>query len=163
MSSSASETPLGFIRPELRTLVSEPPTGEGWVHEIKYDGYRTVVVADRGRVRAFTRNSNDWSRAYRRMIEACGKLAYKSAVIDGEMVVQDENGLTDFNALRSAIYTEPHRLVLFTFDLVHLDGQDLRLRPLMERRALLRKLIKSDRVLRRSALGAVGMGSRWSA
>ena len=97
------------------------------------------------------------------MIEACGKLAYKSAVIDGEMVVQDENGLTDFNALRSAIYTEPHRLVLFTFDLVHLDGQDLRLRPLMERRALLRKLIKSDQVLRRSALGAVGMGSRWSA
>jgi ATP-dependent DNA ligase len=66
MSSSASETPLGFIRPELPTLVSEPPAGEGWIYEIKYDGYRTMVVADRGRIRAFTRNGNDWSRAYRR-------------------------------------------------------------------------------------------------
>src|SRR4051794_16287949 len=56
------------------------------------------------------------------------------------MVVQDEHGLTDFNALRSAIYTAPHRLVLFAFDLLHLDGQDLRRRPLMERRALLRRV-----------------------
>ena len=60
------------------------------------------------------------------MVEACGKLACKAAVIDGEMVVQDEHGITDFHALRSAIYTAPHRLVLFAFDLLHLDGQDLR-------------------------------------
>ncbi len=60
------------------------------------------------------------------------------------MVVQDENGLTDFDALRSAIYTAPHRLVFFAFDLLHLDGQDLRGQPLMERRALLRKLVKQD-------------------
>jgi ATP-dependent DNA ligase len=58
------------------------------------------------------------------------------------MVVQDEHGLTDFNALRSAIYTAPHRLVLFAFDLLHLDGQDLRRTPLMERRTALRKLIE---------------------
>jgi ATP-dependent DNA ligase len=62
MSSSASETPLGFIRPELPILVSEPPTGEGWVHEIEYDGYRILVVMDRDRIRAFSRNGNDWSR-----------------------------------------------------------------------------------------------------
>ena len=78
------------------------------------------------------------------MIEICGRLACKSAVIDGEMVVQDENGLTDFNALRSAIYTAPHRLVLFAFDLLHLDGQDQRRQPLMERRALLRSLVEPD-------------------
>ena len=140
---SASET-LGFIKPELPTLVPEPPTGEGWIHEIKYDGYRTLIVIDRGQVRAFTRNGNDWTRAYRRVVEACGKLACKTALIDGEMVVQDEHGITDFNALRSAIYTAPHRLVFFAFDLLHLDGQDLRGHPLMERRALLRKLIKPD-------------------
>src|SRR3954447_15065569 len=140
MSSSASETRLGFIRPELPTLVSEPPTGEGWIHEIKYDGYRTLIALDGDRCRAFIRNGNDWSSSYSRVIEVCGRLACKSAVIDGEMVVQDENGLTDFNALRSAIYKAPHRLVFFTFDLLHLDDQDLRTRPLMERRALLRSL-----------------------
>jgi bifunctional non-homologous end joining protein LigD len=141
---SASNTGLGFIKLELLTLVPEPPTGEGWIHEIKYDGYRTLIVIDRGQVRAFTRNGNDWTRAYRRVVDACGKLACETALIDGEMVVQDEHGITDFYALRSAIYTAPHRLVFFAFDLLHLDGQDLRGQPLMERRALLRKLVKQD-------------------
>ena len=141
---TAPET-LGFIKPELPTLVPEPPAGEGWIHEIKYDGYRTLIVIDRGQVRAFTRNGNDWTRAYRRVVEACGKLACETALIDGEMVVQDEHGLTDFHALRSAIYTTPQRIVLFAFDLLHLNGKDLRGCPLLERRALLRKLIKSDK------------------
>jgi hypothetical protein len=69
MPRSASNTPLGFIKPELPTLVPEPPTG--WIHEIKYDGYRTLIVIDRGQVRAFTRNGNDWTRAYRRVVDAC--------------------------------------------------------------------------------------------
>ena len=83
-------------------------------------------------------------RAYRRVVDACCKLKCESALIDGEMVVQDEHGITDFHALRSAIYTAPHRLVFFAFDLLHLDGQDLRGQPLMERRAALRKLIEPD-------------------
>jgi bifunctional non-homologous end joining protein LigD len=107
--------------------------------------YGNVVVADRDRVRAFTRNGNDWTRAYRRVVDACGRLACETALIDGEMVVQDEHGLTDFNALRSAIYTAPHRLVLFAFDLLHINGQDLRGHPLLERRVLLRALIKPDK------------------
>jgi bifunctional non-homologous end joining protein LigD len=131
--------------------VLEPPSGEGWIHEIKYDGYRTLIVIDRGQVRAFTRNGNDWTRAYRRVVDACGKLACETALIDGEMVVQDEHGITDFYALRSAIYTAPHRLVFFAFDLLHLDGQDLRGQPLMERRALLRKLVKQDPAPRSSS------------
>jgi DNA ligase D-like protein (predicted ligase) len=144
MSCSAS-VPLGFIKPELPTLVPEPPTGEGWIHEIKYDGYRTLMVIDRGQVRAFTRNGNDWTRAYRRVVDACCKLKCESALVDGEMVVQDERGITEFHALRSAIYTAPDRIVFFAFDLLHLDGQDLRRHPLMERRALLRKLIRPDK------------------
>ncbi len=139
----ASET-LGFIKPEFPTLVPEPPAGEGWIHEIKHDGYRTLIVIDRGQVRAFTRNGNDWTRAYRRVVEACGKLACETALIDGEMVVQDENGISDFDALRSAIHKAPHRLVFFAFDLLHLDGEDLRRMPLIERRAALRKLIEPD-------------------
>ena len=66
----ASNTGLGFIRPESPTLVPEPPTGEGWIHEIKYDGYRTLIVIDRGQVRAFTRNGNDWSAAYQRVVRS---------------------------------------------------------------------------------------------
>ena len=67
MSRSASETLFGFIKPELPILVPEPPAGEGWIHEIKYDGYRTLIVIDRGQVRAFTRNGNDLdSWVYRR-------------------------------------------------------------------------------------------------
>ncbi len=144
MSRSASETRLGFIKPELPTLVPEPPTGEGWIYEIKHDGYRTLVVMDRGQVRAFTRNGNDWTRAYRGWSRLAASWPARLPCIDGEMVVQDEHGITDFHALRSAIYTAPHRLVLFAFDLLHLDGQDLRGRPLMERRALLRRLITPD-------------------
>ncbi len=141
---SASNSTLGFIKPELPTLVPEPPTGEGWIYEIKYDGYRTLIVIDGGQVRAFTRNGNDWTRAYKRVVDACGKLKCELALIDGEMVVQDEHGISDFDALRSAIHKAPHRIVFFAFDLLHLNGQDLRGCPLLERRALLRKLIKPD-------------------
>jgi ATP-dependent DNA ligase len=93
---------LAFIKPELPTLVPEPPTGEGWIHEIKHDGYHTLLVIDRGQVRAFTRNGNDWTNAYHRVVEAGSRLACETALIDGEMVVQDEHGITDFYALRSA-------------------------------------------------------------
>jgi DNA ligase D-like protein (predicted ligase) len=142
---SASSTGPRFIKPELPTLVPEPPTGEGWIHEIKHDGYRTLIVIDGGQVRAFTKNGTVWTAAYRRVVDACSKLACKAAVLDGEMVVQDERGVTDFHALRSAIHTAPHRIVFFAFDLLHLEGQDLRGQPLMERRALLRKLIRPDK------------------
>ena len=101
------------------------------IHEIKYDGYRTLIAINRGQVRAFTRNGNDWTRAYKRVVSACTRLACETALIDGEMVVQDEHGITDFHALRSAIYTAPHRIIFFAFDLLHLNGQDLRGRPLI--------------------------------
>ena len=125
-------TSLGFIKLEIPTAVPEPPTGEGWIHEIKYDGYRTLIVIDQGKVRAYSRPGKDWTGPYRRVVDAAGKLPCKAALIDGEMIVQDENGISDFDALRSAIYTAPHRLVFFAFDLLHLDGQDLRGAPLME-------------------------------
>jgi ATP-dependent DNA ligase len=94
---------LGFIRLEIPTLLPEPPSGDGWIHEIKYDGYRTLIVIDEGRVRAFTRNGNDWTAAYRRVVDACGRLDCRTALLDGEIVVQDEHGITDFHAPRSAI------------------------------------------------------------
>jgi hypothetical protein len=77
--------------------VREPPSGEGWIHEIKHDGY-TLIVIDGGSVRAFSRNGRDWTGPYRRVVEAAGKLPCKSALIDGELIVQDENGISDFEA-----------------------------------------------------------------
>jgi ATP-dependent DNA ligase len=71
MSGSASQTHLGFIKLEIPTPVPEPPTGEGWIHEIRYDGYRTLIAINRGQVRAFTRNGNDWTRAYKWRVGAC--------------------------------------------------------------------------------------------
>jgi bifunctional non-homologous end joining protein LigD len=121
MSCSASVSPLGFIKLEIPTPVPEPPTGEGWIHEIKYDGYRTLIVIDQGKVRAYSRRGRDWTGPYRRVVDACAKLGCKAAVIDGEVVVQDENGIFDFDALRSAIHKAPHRIVFFAFDLLHQD------------------------------------------
>jgi bifunctional non-homologous end joining protein LigD len=109
---------LGFIKPELPTLVPEPLTGEGWIHEIKYDGYRTLIIIDQGRVRAFSRQGRDWTGPYRRVADACARLPCRAAILDGEIVVQDENGKSDFEALRSAIYKAPHRIVFFAFDLL---------------------------------------------
>jgi hypothetical protein len=107
----------------IPTLVPEPPSGAGWVHEIKHDGYRTLIVIDQGKVRAFSRPGKDWTGPYRRVINACANLGCKAALIDGEVVVQDENGISDFEALRSAIHKVPHRLVFFAFDLLHVDGK----------------------------------------
>jgi len=141
---SSAPSSLGFVKPEILTLVPEPPSGDGWIHEIKHDGYRTLIVIDNDRVRAFSRHGRDWTGPYNRVVDACAKLRCKAALIDGEMIVQDENGISDFDALRSAIYKARHRLVLFALDLLHLDAKDLRRTPLLERRAALRKLIKQD-------------------
>ena len=132
---------LGFVAPQVPTLVSKPPAGDAWIHEVKHDGYRTVLVLQDGAARAFTRNGHDWSPRYAPICRAAETLACRSAVFDGEMVVQDENGVSDFGLLKSAIAHEPERLVFIAFDLIHLDGRDLRGDPLVERRAKLRALI----------------------
>ncbi len=125
----------------LPTLVTAPPTGESWLHEIKYDGYRTEVVIDQDEVGAFTRNGHDWTERYPGIVDAGGALPCSTAILDGEVAVQDEGGVTDFQALRSAIAGERHRLTFFAFDLLHLNGNDLRKRPVEVRRAMLEKLI----------------------
>jgi DNA ligase D-like protein (predicted ligase) len=142
--SLSTPAPLGFIRPEIPSLVPEPPSGEGWIHEIKHDGYRTLIIIDQGKVRAFSRHGRDWTGPYRRVIDAAGKLSCQAAILDGEIIVQDESGISDFDALRSAIHKAPNRIVFFAFELLHLDGQDLRRTPLVERRAALRRLIEPD-------------------
>jgi ATP-dependent DNA ligase len=127
-----------FIAPQIPVLSAKPPMGAGWIHEIKHDGFRTLIRLAGKDVRAFTRSGLDWSDKYQRVIEACRKLRCRSALIDGEIIVQDEKGVSDFAALRAAIEWEPHRLVMFGFDLLFLDGADLRTtasKPLKSSRA----------------------------
>jgi DNA ligase D-like protein (predicted ligase) len=122
----------------LPSLAAEPPASDKWQHEIKHDGYRTLLVVDRGAVRAYTRNRNDWTDRYRPIVAAAAGLRCRSAVIDGEVIVQDEAGCSDFEAIRYAMANAPHRLVFFAFDAPFLNGEDLRDAPLEERRELLR-------------------------
>ena len=147
MQKKTSRTPT-FISPQVPILFLRP-SGSGWIHEIKHDGFRTLIRIVGKDVRAFTRNGYDWSDKYAHVINSCHKLACRSALIDGEIIVQDKNGVSDFAALRAAIDREPHRLVMFTFDLLFLEGADLRREPLWHRREKLRQLIQHDR---RSAL-----------
>jgi ATP-dependent DNA ligase len=107
-------------------LSAEPPAGTGWIHEIKQDGFRTLIRVTGKDVRAFTRSGLDWSDKYGPVLETCRELRCRSALIDGEIIVQNKAGISDFAALRAAIDHEPHRLLLFAFDLLFLNGADLR-------------------------------------
>lgn len=140
---SVRATSLHFIQPMSPTLVAEPPAGGGWLHEIKHDGFRTQIIIQGGVARAFSRNGLDWTSEYGPIVDAAGRLGCDTAILDGEVAVQDERGLTDFGALRSAMKHASHRLIFFAFDLLHLDGEDLRNRPIEARRASLEELLAS--------------------
>src|SRR6476660_3541713 len=135
---------LRFIEPQLASSVEKPPEGKHWIHEIKHDGYRSQVVIERGQVRVFSRNGHDWSDRYPSIVRAAASLRCKSAIIDGEAIVQDGNGASDFEALSSAMRRQPHSIILYAFDLLHLDGRDLRQQALIERRASLKTLLGAD-------------------
>src|SRR5688572_28480308 len=133
-----------FIAPQVPILSAEPPEGDGWIHEIKHDGFRTLLRIDRGNIRAFTRGGHDWSDRYQRIVTAGAELNCGSALIDGEVIVQNERGVSDFAAFRAAIDREPHRLVMFAFDLLFFNSRDWRREPLCERRARLEGLIPKN-------------------
>jgi ATP-dependent DNA ligase len=99
---------LRFIEPQLPSLVEEPPEGKHWIHEIKHDGYRSMVVLEGGKARVFTRNGHDWSDRYPSIVGAASNLC----LIDGEAIVQDEYGRSDFESLQSAMKTRPHSILL---------------------------------------------------
>ena len=85
--------PLSFIRPLLPSLVAVPPEGDGWIHEVKHDGYRTIVVVEDGRARAFTRNGHDWTGRFARIATAATALPCRAVILDGETIVQNERGI----------------------------------------------------------------------
>jgi bifunctional non-homologous end joining protein LigD len=141
----AKKAPMpASLEPQLATLVEEAPQGSDWVHEIKLDGYRALIRVEKGKATAWSRNGNDWSRPFAPIVLACASLPCKTAWIDGEVCVVKADGRTDFQALQADLGAgRTDRLVMYAFDLVYLDGYDLRRAPLLERKRLLRDLIEA--------------------
>jgi bifunctional non-homologous end joining protein LigD len=135
------------IQPQLARLATAVPTGEGWVYEIKYDGYRLVCTLQNGVAQLWTRNQLDWTHRFAAIAAAAAELPVQSAILDGEVVALDENGVSNFQALQNSLKgIESRPLVYYDFDLLHLNGEDLQKLPLTERKARLQKLLGSDNV-----------------
>ncbi|HVM99330.1 MAG TPA: DNA ligase D [Caulobacteraceae bacterium] len=129
-------------RPQLASAADMAPRGKGWLHEIKHDGYRTLVFFEGGRVKLITRNGHDWTYRYSALAKAFEKLPCKSAILDGEVVVQDPRGVTSLDLLEKALSEgDSHAMTYFAFDLVYLDGFDLSGVKLIDRKAALAGLI----------------------
>jgi len=129
--------------PQLATAVTRPPTGPGWLFEPKLDGYRVLCRLEDGHATVLTRRGNDWTERFAGIAAAVGALPCRTALIDGEAVVFDARGVTSFQRLQNALTTTGAPIVLVAFDLLHLDGWDLTRVPLVERKALLARLLEN--------------------
>jgi bifunctional non-homologous end joining protein LigD len=131
----------GFIEPALATAIGNVPNGERWIHEIKFDGYRVQVHLANEAIKVYTRRGNDWTNRFRKIADDAWHISAGSTIIDGEVVVPAADGTTDFSVLQNELKGKSTRIVLVAFDLLYLNGYDLRKLPLMERKAHLKKLI----------------------
>jgi bifunctional non-homologous end joining protein LigD len=131
----------GFIPPALETKIDKPPTGERWIHEIKFDGYRVQLHMANDDIKMFTRNGNDWTKRFRKVAADAYLINAKSAIVDGEIVVPAADGTTDFSVLQNELKGTSDKIVMVAFDILYLNGQDIRKLPLLERKAILEKLI----------------------
>jgi len=139
--SEVAEAPRD-LSPQLCTLAETVPAGAGWVHEIKFDGYRLLAHVGNGGVRLMTRGNKDWTTKFRPIEHAIKELKCENAVVDGEAVIVDEAGKTHFQALQQAIKERKFAaLAFFVFDLLFLDGQDLRGLRLIERKEKLKDVL----------------------
>jgi bifunctional non-homologous end joining protein LigD len=131
-------------RPQLAMLVSEPPSGDGWVHELKLDGYRIGIIIERGRVRLMSRRGTEWTTEFPELVAAARELPLRDGVIDGEVVMLSDRGVASFEALQNRARSR-HSLAYFAFDLLAHDGRDVWREPLVERKHRLEKLLADGR------------------
>lgn len=135
--------PPEFIAPQLATLAERPPKGDSWVHEIKFDGYRLEARLQDGEVRLTTRAGNDWTDRFRTTVEALSRIKVRNALLDGEVVNRSPQGDMSFHGLQEALSTgDQQHLHYYVFDILFLDGEDLRTRPLLDRKAVLERLLR---------------------
>ncbi len=134
----------GFIKPQLARSRDHVPRDDGWLHEIKFDGYRIQGHLIEGRPALITRNGHDWAHRMPALAEALARVPANHLIVDGEIVVPDSKGRSDHDALKEALGSsrQSHRLLYYLFDLMHLDGFDLRAAPLIERKRVLTELIR---------------------
>src|SRR6201999_2558178 len=131
-----------FVEPCLATLSETAPESANWVHEIKFDGYRLQARIDNGKVKLLTRRGLDWTKKFRTVCAALSKLPAKTALIDGEVVVEGDDGVSSFSLLQQALKSgDDQRMAFYVFDLMHLDGHDLKPLPLTARKEALAKLL----------------------
>jgi bifunctional non-homologous end joining protein LigD len=131
-----------WVRPQLTQLVKEAPDGDQWLHEIKYDGYRMHARLDHGEARLLTRNGLNWTAKYPQIARAVAALPARQAYLDGELCGVRADGITSFSMIQLASDAgNAAGLVFFLFDLLHLDGEDLTARPLIDRKERLAGLL----------------------
>jgi ATP-dependent DNA ligase len=134
--------PARFIEPCLPSPADRPPSGSNWIHEIKHDGYRLMARRDPVGIRLITRRANDWTIRFPLVVEAVNHLTVRSCLIDGEVVCCDERGVSAFHVLRRR-RNEPQAF-LYAFDLLELDGTDLRREPIEARKATLAIILRKS-------------------
>ena len=134
-----------MIYPQLATLVEGPPEGDGWLHEIKLDGYRVLAHTENKKTILYTRRGNDWTNTFAPIAKAISELPAKTLWLDGEVVVMRPDGTSSFQDLQDALSLgKDTELSYFIFDLMYLDGQDLRDVPLIDRKKILEELLNSE-------------------
>jgi bifunctional non-homologous end joining protein LigD len=133
----------GFIAPCLPIKAKQPPRGDGWLHEIKHDGFRVIARKDGDRVRLYTRNGHDFSHRFPLIVEAVAALRSRSAIIDGEAVACGDDGVPSFDRIRYRRHDGD--VFLYAFDLIELNGDDLRREPLSVRKATLASVLAKAR------------------
>jgi bifunctional non-homologous end joining protein LigD len=129
----------GFIPPCLPSRAERPPSGPGWVHEIKHDGFRVIARKDGPRVRLYSRPGNDLTDRFTLIVEAMARLRSRSCIIDGEAVCCDDDGMPNFNRIRYRRHDAS--VFLYAFDLIELNGDDLRRDPLEVRKVTLTSVL----------------------
>jgi len=137
-----ADKPPAFRSPQLATLADHVPPGPGWLHEVKYDGYRALIAVGGGKARAFTRTGLDWSEKFAAIVGAFERLDLPPCLIDGEVAALDTNGKPNFRILQEALKEGGAPLAYFAFDLLELDGEDLTGLPNRERKQRLEALLK---------------------
>jgi bifunctional non-homologous end joining protein LigD len=140
---SLSADRASFIEPCLPSRADKPPSGSNWVHEIKHDGFRLMARRDPVGIRLITRRGHDWAARYSLVVEAVNHLKVRSCLIDGEVVCCDEKGVAAFQLLRHR-RSEP-KAFLYAFDLLELNGADLRKEPIEVRKATLASILRKSR------------------
>ena len=130
---------MRFIEPCLPSPADRPPSGSNWIHEIKHDGYRLMARRDSVGIRLITRRGNDWSDRFPLVVEAVNHLKVRSCLIDGEVVCCDEDGLAVFDCCAAG---NEAGVFLYAFDLLELDGTDLRREPIEVRKATLASILR---------------------